>query len=128
MTAALPADVRGLLDGYAPEVRAVAISARTLIAEVIPQVEETVDAAARTIGYGFGPGYRGMICTLILSKQGVKLGIVDGATLADPDRLLAGMGKRHKYVELTSDADVLRPGVRALVARRFGVWRAARGA
>ena len=124
MTASLPADVRALLDSYPPEVQTVAVSARRLIVGVIPKVEETVDAAARTIGYGFGPGYRGMICTLILSKKGVKLGIVDGATLPDPDRVLAGTGKRHKYVELRSEADVSRPAVRALLARRLAVWRA----
>jgi len=126
MTARMPADLRALLDSYPPEVQTVAVSARRLIGRLIPKVEETVDGPARTIGYGFGPGYAGVICTLILSKKGVKLGIVDGATLPDPDRLLAGTGKRHKYVELRSDADVSRPAVRALVARRFAAWQAAR--
>ena len=30
----------------------------------------------RLIGYGYGPGYKDTICTLLLSQTGVKVGIV----------------------------------------------------
>ena len=54
-----------------------------LVLSALPQVEETIDPSAGVIGYGYGPGYKGLICTLILSQAGVKLGVTDGATLPD---------------------------------------------
>ncbi len=68
------------------------------------------------VGYGFGTGYKDMICTIILSKTGVKLGIVNGASLADPKGLLEGAGKRHKYVAFSATSDLRKPGIVALLA------------
>jgi hypothetical protein len=47
-----------------------------------------------------------MICTIILSKKEVKLGIVGGASLADPNHLMEGAGKKHRYVVLNEVADL----------------------
>jgi len=52
------------------------------------------------VGYGYGPGYKGPVCTLILSKTGVKLGLPYAAALSDPDGLLEGTGKVHRFVQL----------------------------
>jgi hypothetical protein len=66
--------------------------------------------------YTYGPGYRGVVCTLILSKTGVKLGIAGGASLADPHKLLRGAGKVHRHVPLKAIEDLRQPGVKELVA------------
>jgi hypothetical protein len=56
-----------------------------------------------------------------LSKKGIKLGLVGGATLPDPRGLLEGSGKVHRYVQLSKPADLKKVGLKTLV-------NAARGA
>src|SRR3954463_11440925 len=104
-----------LLTGYSDNVQAVALGLRKLILNVVPEANEMVDAPARVIGYGHGDGYRGMICTIILSKGGVKLGIVNGASLPDPNGLMEGAGKKHRYVVLNAAADLKQKGVAELM-------------
>jgi hypothetical protein len=55
-------------------------------------------------------------CTLILSKSGVKPGLVNGATLSDPYGLLAGTGKVHRHVQLRTIRDLQQAGLKQLVS------------
>jgi hypothetical protein len=102
-------DVDDLLSTYSPAVQGLARSTRVFVRNVLPKTDERVDASARVIGYGVAPGYKGLICTIIMSKGGVKLGIVNGASLPDPAGLLEGSGKVHKYVPIESEDDLRRP-------------------
>jgi hypothetical protein len=120
---AVPKDVDMLLAQYSPAVRDIALAARKLIARNVPKAAEMVDGSARLIGYGYGPGYKDAICTLILSKGGVKLGIVRGAELPDAAGLLEGSGKVHRHVPLRSVADVDKPGVRELLTASVAAWK-----
>jgi len=104
-----------LLDRYSGPVRNLALRARDLIFQVLPGVQETVDESAPVIGYSYGHGYKGVVCTLILSKSGVKLGLNGGAHLSDPNGLLEGTGKVHKYIRLETVAALRRPGLRQLL-------------
>jgi len=105
-----------LLSQYSANVQDVARALRELISKAAPGVNEMVDAPARVIGYGHGDGYKGMICTIILSKKEVKLGIVGGASLPDPNGLLEGAGKKHRYVVLNEAADLKKKkGIAALI-------------
>lgn len=88
------------LDAYGKDTKALACRYRNLIKEQIPGIWEQPDVSARIIGYGFGPKYGDTICTLIASKKGLKLGFYKGSELPDPDKLLAGSGKIHRYVAL----------------------------
>jgi hypothetical protein len=112
-----------LLGRYPADVRALAIGARKFILESLPKAEETVDASAGVVGYGYGPGYKGLIGTLILSKTGVKLGLAHGASLPDPGGLLEGSGKVHRYVQLRIASDVRRPGVARLLRAARAAWK-----
>jgi len=118
-----PRTVDKLLTSYPADVQALASAARLLLSKWLPRVEERVDSSAPVIGYGYGPGYRGTVCTLILSKSGVKLGLVRGAELADPRGLLEGSGKVHRYIQLRAVADLQRAGVRQLVEAGYAAWR-----
>ena len=60
-------------------------------------------------------GYKGLVCTLFLSKSAVKIGLVDGSDLPDPHKLLEGAGKVHKHVVLKTTADLRKPGLKPLV-------------
>ena len=103
--------------------RRLAQSTRRLIRELVPAVEETIDSSGPYAFYGHGPGYKGMICSIILSKGGVKLGLVDAAGLDDPHQLLEGAGKRHRHIVIEAPADLQKPGVRELVRANAAAWR-----
>ncbi|HEY0414190.1 MAG TPA: DUF1801 domain-containing protein [Allosphingosinicella sp.] len=107
--------VEALLSRCDPSVADIAAAVRELLFDALPGVEETADESANVIGYGYGPGYKGLIATIIPSKKGVKLGLTRGASLPDPEGLLAGAGKVHRYVEVPTPDAARRPGVRALV-------------
>lgn len=49
---------------------------RAIVRAALPEAREELDRPGRVIGYGFGPGYSGLVCTIIPSRNGVKLGIV----------------------------------------------------
>jgi hypothetical protein len=115
--------VDALLHAYPPEVQALAAAARQHLRRVLPGIEERADGSAPVIAYGYGPGYRGMVCTLILSKKGVKLGLVRGSELADPKRLLEGRGTVHRHIALRTAADLRRPGVTELIQQTHAAWR-----
>ena len=68
-------DLETFLAPYPPDVREIALATRDFLAEVLPGAAETIDASAKLFGYGYGPGYKGCVCTLLLSKTGVKIGI-----------------------------------------------------
>src|SRR6478672_584948 len=113
-----------LLARYPAEVQALAAGAARLIRRLLPGVEEGVDLSSGLLSYGFGPGYKGMVCTLILSRSGVKIGLVRGSELDDPHGLLGGRGKVHRHIELKAPADLRRRGVSELIAATYAAWQA----
>ena len=109
---------------YPPEVRVLIGAARRCLAEAFPGSAETLDESARMIAYSYGPGYKGLVCTLILSRTGAKIGVVRGSELPDPKGLLEGSGKVHRHVALKSPADLKRPGLKALLKTSLSAWKA----
>src|SRR4051794_19020954 len=107
--------VDDLLRVYPPDVQALASGTRQLVKKVLPGISENADTSASLVGYGYAPGYRGMVATMILSRGGVKLGLAWGATLPDPRKLLEGTGKVHRYVAIREARDLKRPGISALL-------------
>ena len=117
-------DVLSFLAEYPEAVQGIALDLRLMIRSTMPGIHETLDRPARIIGYGFGTGYRDMVCSIIPSKTGMKLGIVQGSELADDSGLLQGTGKRHRYVSLTSLSDLKKPGLQPLLAAALAAWQA----
>jgi hypothetical protein len=115
--------VEELLEAYPAEVQALASAARRALRKWLPRVQEAADSSAPVIGYGYGSGYRGIVCTLILSKTGVKLGLARGSELADPQGLLEGSGKVHRYIQLRTPSDIRRSGVKELVKATYAAWK-----
>ncbi|HUQ53646.1 MAG TPA: DUF1801 domain-containing protein [Gammaproteobacteria bacterium] len=113
-----------LLAGYPEPVRETAAAARELLQTALPNIKESVDESAKLIGFSYGPGYKGLLCTLIMSKTGVKLGLFRGAELPDPKKLMAGEGKVHRHVQLRSPADVDKPGLKGLLKAALNAWQA----
>lgn len=117
-------DADALLAAYPHAVRELADAARKALAKALPGVAEGVDTSAKLLGYSYGPGYKGLVCTLIMSKIGVKLGIFRGTELPDPDGLTQGAGKVHRHVQLRSPADLERPELKRLLAAALAAFRA----
>ena len=117
--------IAAFLEGYPSPVPEMAASVRGMVRRVLPHIQESLDAASRIIAYGYGPGYKDTICTLIPSKAGVKLGIVRSASLLDPEGLLSGTGKVHRVLAFAhpSDLDQNRPGKEALLEQALVVWK-----
>jgi hypothetical protein len=112
-----------LLARYPPQVQTLARQTRRFILEVVPKAEETVDGSGPYVGYGYGPGYKGLVAALIVSKTGVKIGLSQGASLPDPRGLLAGAGKVHRHIAISAAADLTRPGVRPLLKAALANWK-----
>ena len=112
-----------LLAKYPDHVGELATETRRVILAALPKAVEQVDSKANVVGYSFGAGYSNLICTIILSKSGVKLGLVGGASLPDPKKLLTGTGKVHRYVQMNAPADARRPAVKALLKAGVAAWK-----
>ena len=111
-----PAEAIGALTAPYPEnTRKVLQAARKVLRKRLDGASESVDGAAHLLGYSYGPGYRGLVCTLILSQTGVKLGLNQGASFDDPHGLLRGSGKVHRHVQLRTPQDIHQAGVDALI-------------
>ncbi len=76
--------VAAILDQYDDAVATLGYRLRDFLLGILHNITEQPDAPANVIGYGYGSGYKDMICTIIPSKQGIKLGLAYGATLPDP--------------------------------------------
>ena len=98
--------IEDILSKFPETVSTLALRLRQFLLNQLKGIIEQPDNSANIIGYGFGPGYKDMICTIILSKKGVKLGLYKGTDLPDPGKLLTGSGKVHKYVEIKSTQDL----------------------
>ena len=111
-------------DEYPGSVPRLARRLRHLIRSELPGAQEEIDRSSGVVGYGYGPGYKGVICTIILSKAGVKLGIAGGAAMVDPTKLLEGAGKRHRHVAFRLASDFQRSGIRDLLRTALRRYRA----
>jgi hypothetical protein len=70
--------VADLLEPCSPEVQKLALATRAFVLQLIPKAMEMVDTKSKVIGFGFGSGYKDMICSLIarrnLGDTGNRLG------------------------------------------------------
>jgi hypothetical protein len=108
---------------YPPEIAGLAAAARDFLLSLLPKLHEELDPKAPYVFYSYGPGYKGLVCTLFLSKSAVKIGLVNGSDLSDPHRLLEGAGKVHKHIVLKAPADLKKPGLKKLVKDCEALWK-----
>lgn len=113
-----------LLKAYSPEIQLLARETKAFILRFVPDAREAVDAKGPYVFYSYGEGYAGLVCSMILSNTGAKIGLPNSSRLADPDGLLDGTGKVHRHVVIKAPADLRRPGLRRLMAAHLKAWRA----
>src|SRR5688572_33346143 len=101
-----------ILSKYDKEVSTLGFQLREFLLKELKQITEYPDGPANIIGYGYAPGYKALVCTIIPSKKGIKLGFYNGSVLPDPKKLLTGSGKVHRYVEIKSEHDIQNPAIK----------------
>jgi len=115
--------VNAFLSNYDDNVQRNAFSLRQVIFTVLPGIIEQVDLPAKMIAYSYGPRYVDMICTIIPSKKGLKLGFYKGVDLPDPTHILQGTGKISRYVEIKSAEQVHANDIRQLLEKGLEAYR-----
>jgi hypothetical protein len=93
-------EINGFLSQYDEPVFIKAIELRDLLMANLPNITEQIDLPAKLIAYCYGQKYEDLICVIIPSKKGIKLGFNRGVDLPDPDKLLEGTGKISRYVQI----------------------------
>ncbi len=113
----------GFLSKYPEPVPAHALLFREIISKTLPNIIEQLDIPARMIAYVYGQKYVDMICTIIPSKKGLKLGLSWGVDLPDPDHLLEGSGKISRYVVIKSPQQIRSAAIRNLLKEGLKAYR-----
>ena len=115
--------IDAFLSQYNEDVFTNAIKLREIILANLPGVIEQLDIPARMIAYCYGQKYAEMICTIIPSKKGIRLGFYKGPDLPDPDNLLEGTGKISRYVEIKSEKQIKSPALKILLASALAAYK-----
>ena len=108
-------DVQAFLASHPPEVRDLAMKLRALVFEVIPHVQELVDASDQMIGYGLSSKWEDIICVIAPYTSHVILMFGKGRELRDPEGMLKGTEKHVRYIKIMEASDIEDPEVRTLL-------------
>ncbi len=115
--------IENFLSRYSEEVFNAALKLREIILKNLPSAQEQIDLPAKMIAYAYGQKYSEMVCTLIPSKKGLKLGFYKGNDLPDPKHLLKGSGKLSRYVEIRAQEDIKTDALTALLKEAFNAYK-----
>ena len=113
----------GFLAQYPEPVPEYALQLREVIFKILPGITEQLDLPAKMVAYCYGQKYADMICTIIPSKKGLKLGFSYGLDLPDPEHLLEGTGKISRYVEIRSAQQIKSPAIRNLLKEGLKAYK-----
>lgn len=121
----MPGDkkVDAFLSQYDEQVYNNALKLREILFANLPDIIEQIDLPAKMIAYCYGQKYTEMICTILPSKKGLKLGFYKGADLADPGSLLDGTGKISRYLEIKSDKQIESNALKQLLASALAAYK-----
>ncbi|MEO5946592.1 MAG: hypothetical protein ABIP79_07215 [Chitinophagaceae bacterium] len=64
-----------------------------------------------------------MVCVIIPSKKGLKLGFYRGIDLPDPDHLLEGKGKISRYVNIISEKQIKSLAIKKLIKVALAAYK-----
>ena len=110
------------ISSYPLDIKENSILVRELILSMYGNAEEIIDISARIIGYNLGPGYKNTLCTIIPSQKTVKLGFAYGYLINDPECMLTGSGKVHRYV-IVKDFYTQQFYLKYLLNEAFKLWK-----
>jgi hypothetical protein len=104
----------GYLESYDPHVSSLTLALRGIVLEEAPKaIESFCKGYAVSIAFSFtGKPMKDGFCHIVTYANHVNLGFNRGATLPDPDRILAGTGKSIRHITLRTHDDLERPYLR----------------
>ena len=108
---------------YSGEVQTLARDIRKFVLATLPGINEEIDLPAKMVAYTYGKRYADMICTVIPSKKGIKLGFYKGVDLPDRAKVLKGTGKFSRYVELNSTDDIKTKVLKQLLKEALRAYK-----
>ena len=111
------------LSQYDKQVFDSGLKLRDIVFFNLPGIIEQPGIPAKMIAYVLGQKYAEMICTIIRSKKGLKLGFYKGTELPDPDNFFPGTGKISRYVEIKSVEQVNSSSLRNLIKSGLTAYR-----
>ncbi|ASS48589.1 MAG: hypothetical protein CHH17_07545 [Candidatus Fluviicola riflensis] len=118
-----PSQLDQFLASYDEQIIYNALVLRELVISTLPDITEQIDVSAKMIAYCYGNKYAELICVIIPSKKGLKLGFNRGTSLPDPNGLLKGTGKISRYVEIKKTEDIQDPAVKVLIEEGLKLYR-----
>lgn len=116
-------EIKSFLADYDREVRDIANALREILKQELPAITEQLDRPARMIAYCYGQKYQDLICTIIPSKAGVKLGFNRGTKLADPEKLLKGDGKISRYIPFSNIDEISLIKLSPLISHAYRLYQ-----
>ena len=116
-------DIQVFLAQYPADMCDNAIKLRTVILDLLPDVIEQLDTPAKMIAYCYGQKYVEMVCTIIPSKKGIKLGFYKGVDLPDPYHLLEGKGKVSRYAVIRSEEQINSQAIKQLLENALSAYK-----
>ena len=115
-------NVNNFLSHYSDEVRTNAEKVREVLLSILPGITEQVDLPAKMIAYCYRQKYSDMVCVIIPSKKGLKLGFSRGIELPDPDKLLEGTGKISRYIVIASEKQIKSAALKKLIVSALKLY------
>ncbi len=115
-------DINEFLQPYDGAIARRALQLRAVVRAVLPGITEQIDTAAKMIGYCYGQKYSQLICVIIPSKKGLKLGFNRGTALPDPHQMLEGKGKISRYLEIETEEQINSEAVDALLKAALSLY------
>lgn len=110
------ADIASFLGGVPRPQRPVVDALRKLVRQAAPHTVETV--LWRSLFYHrpeLGGRIAGAVCLITPGEDGVRIGFIHGAALADPDWQLRGDAKAKRFVPIRKLGEVRRAALRKLI-------------
>ncbi len=100
-----------------------ALKLREVLFDNLPDIIEQLDIPAEMVAYCYGQKYAELICTIIPSKKGLKLGFSRGVDLPDPDNLLEGAGKISRYIVVKSGTQIKSIALQKLLVSALNAYK-----
>jgi hypothetical protein len=100
---------------YSPDIQAITNRLREMVMRAMPDVQEVLYADQDHFGYSFTGKSSDRIVYVCPLKNYVRLGLMRGAYLPDPEHKLVGEGKWLRHVKVRSLAEADHPAIEPLV-------------
>jgi len=111
------------LANYDETVFNLAIELRKLLLTNLPGITEQLDLPAKMVAYCYGQKYSELICVMLPSKKGLKLGFNRGPELPDPQSILEGTAKTTRYVKIKSEQILKSTALKALIKEALKAYK-----